>query len=69
LNTYCTLEQGNSIKVNKEWGGTEIFDYSGNEEKIINLLNAIDLWVITNDYLYLIKSKSTSNYNALCLKK
>ena len=69
LNTYCTLEQNNSIKVNKGWGGTELFDCSGNEEKIIDLLNVIDLWVITNGDLYLINSKSTSNYNALCLKK
>lgn len=68
LNTYCTLEQNNSIKVNKGWGGTELFDCSGNEEKIIDLLNVIDLWVITNGDLYLINSKSTSNYNALCLK-
>ena len=69
LNTYCTLEQNNSIKVNKGWGGTDLFDCSGNEEKIIDLLNVIDLWVITNGDLYLINSKSTSNYNALCLKK
>ena len=69
LNTFCTLGQGNSIKVNKEWVGTEVFDCSGKEEKIIGLLNAIDLWVITKGNLYLINSKSTSNYNALCLKK
>ena len=69
LNTFCALEKGNSIKVDKGWGGTEVFDCSGNEEKIIDLLNAIDLWVITNGNLYLINSKSTSNYNALCLKK
>ena len=69
LNTFCTLGQGNSIKVNKEWGGTEVFDCSGKEEKIIGLLNAIDLWAITKGNLYLINSKSTSNYNALCLKK
>ena len=69
LSTYCKVEQGNSITISNEWGGTELFDCSGNEEKIINLLNSVDFWEFANGNLYLINSKLSSNYNALCLKK
>lgn len=69
LYTSCNLTQRNSIKINNEWGGTELFDTTGNEERLIALLNSVDIWFVYNNFLYLIDSKSSLNYNALCLKK
>lgn len=69
LSTYCNVGKSDSINIRNEWGGTELLDATGFEDKLITLLNVVDLWVITNKYLYLIDSESQFNYNALCLGK
>lgn len=69
LSTICRFGESNSIDITNEWGGTELFDCTGNEEKIINLLNSVDKCLNIDNKLYLLDSKLDTNYNALCLQR
>ena len=70
LQTSCVFGTGNEMSILDEWGGTEIFDTSGNEEELLNALNNVEKGILRNDTLFLLlNSHVAQDYNAICLKK
>lgn len=69
---YCYANQDGHITFTDgwdKWAGTEIYDCTGNEDKLTTFLLSMDSWVIHNDVLYLINSQSSDDYNALRLNR
>jgi len=69
LRTCCKFDKEKTIKIQNEWGGSELYDATDEENKLITFLNSVNHWMITDDMLYLIDYNSSINYNALWLKK
>ena len=70
LHSKCVIGAKNQIEILDGWGGTEIYDLSGNEDKFINVLNSINNGFVRNDSLFLLTDSSKqSKYKAICLTK
>lgn len=70
LQSSCVFGKGNEMSILNEWGGTEIYDTSGNEEELLNALNNVEKGILRNDTLFLILNSHVSqDYDAICLKK
>jgi hypothetical protein len=70
LETKCVLGENNQITILDQWGGTEMYDSSGNEGKFLDVLNNTDSGFIRNDSLFLITdSQKQQKYKAVCLTR
>lgn len=70
LQTKCVLGENNQITILDQWGGTEMYDSSGNEGKFLDVLNNTDSGFIRNDSLFLITdSQKQQKYKAVCLTR
>lgn len=70
LYSVCYFTDNNELTINNQWGGTEVYDSTGWEEKIVNALNSVSKWIIKDKQLYLLfKTDGTTKYNALCLQR
>lgn len=70
LQTMSILGENNRITILDQWGGTEIYDMSGQEDKLLDVLNNTNSGFIRNDSLFLIiDSQKKLKYKAVCFTR
>ena len=52
--TRCLVRDNNQIEFLREWGGTQLYDPTGNENKLLEALNCVQRGFVRNDSLFLL---------------
>ena len=70
MQTECVLGDENRIIILDKWGGTEMYDASGNEEKFIDMLQVVNRGFVRNDSLFLLLDmQKNPKYKAICFTR
>ena len=71
LESKCVLSGNNQMEIlGGGWGGTEIYDMTGNEEKFLTAMNSVNSGFVRNDSLFLIiDSQKKLKYKAICFTR